>query len=187
MSELTETQIALDNFVTRALSQRDLGCFTQSHDPEWLSPCEQKVENGTSFWKPQRQTENLDFSGLANAVESPIHVDIQEYYSFFWSGTLLGKTSEGPLSLIQVWNTEDFTRLLENLIGHLFNKIRSKSPFTVFIANTEEDSELFLSVDNETGVVLLEDPSSGPIREVAANLHSFLDRIEPDTREAEIY
>ena len=185
-------QKALASFVERTLKASDTGEFTQPYDPEWPSPCEIRQEDDLTVWAPilRSQTplnEPLDFSGLANAAEAPIHQDIQDYYSLLWSGTILGKTEEGPLSLIQMWNPDDFTRLLENLVGHLFYKIRAKAPFTVFFANTEEDSELFLSIDNDTGVILLEEPGQPPLREIAPNLATFLDRIEPDFREVEIF
>lgn len=184
---LTPTQTALTAFVERAVANTQAGHFSQPYDEEWLSPCEVDVDGDRTLWRPARQTEPLDFSGLSNAAEAPIHQDIQDFYSMYWSGTLQGKTDEGNLSLIQVWNLEDFTRLLENLVGHLFHKIRAKQPFTIFFANTEEDSEFFLSVDNDTGVVLLEEPGRPPIREIAPNLTSFLSRIEPDSREVTIY
>ena len=180
-------QLALESFVARAVKHQPSNCFNQPFDEEWRSQCEFKQEADQTFWRPVPQTEPLDFSGLANAAEAPIHPDIQTYYSQYWAGTLLGKTEEGEVSLIQVWNPDDFTRLLENLVGHLFHKILAKQAFTVFFANTEEDSELFLSIDNSTGAILLEEPGRPPIREVAPNLADFLNRIEPDIREASIY
>ena len=161
--------------------------FRQSFDPEWRSPCEIEQQGDITIWQPQLQTEPLDFAGLANAVEAPIHQDIQDYYNLYWSGTLPGKTEEGNVSLIQMWNQDDFTRLLENLIGHLFHKIRAKAPFTVFFANTEEDSEFFLSIDNATGAVLLEEPGRPPLREIAPDLATLLNRVEPDNRPLDIY
>ena len=40
------------------------------------------------------------------------------------------------------------------LIGHALAKRRARAPFSVFFACSEQDSELFLSVDNTTGEVL---------------------------------
>ena len=50
---------------------------------------------------------------------------------------------------------------------------------TVFFACTEQDSELFLSVDNETGAVVLEKPGYKPIRQVADDLESFIRTLVP--------
>lgn len=184
---MSPTKTALNNYVSRALERTEFGEFSQEFDPEWRSPCELRQEAEQTFWTPTEQQLSVDFSGLANAAEAPIHKDIQDYYGLYWSGILLAKTQEGPVSLIQIWNQEDFDRLIENLVGHLMMKIRAKAPFTVFFANTEEDSELFLSIDNASGVVLLEEPGKAPIREVAPNIASFLDRLTPDERLAAIY
>lgn len=183
----TACQQALTGFVRRSLDHTEAGYFSQPFDPEWRSPCELRQDGDVTHWQPLGQTQPLDFSGLANAVEAPIHQDIQDYYSLYWSGTLAGKTEEGHVSLIQIWNEEDFTRLIENLVGHLFHKVRARSPFTVFFANTEEDSEYFLSIDNESGVVLLEEPGRPPLKEIAPDLATFLNRVAPDNRTLEIF
>ena len=86
---------------------------------------------------------------------------------------------DGHVSLIMLWNPDDADRLIENLIGHALAKRRAKSPFSVFFACTEPDSELFLTVENGTGHVLLEKPGYKPIREVAEDLSSFLSELTP--------
>jgi SecY interacting protein Syd len=57
-------------------------------------------------------------------------------------------------------------------------KQRIHAPLTIFIACTDEN-ELMLSVDNETGCVVLEEPGSQPIREISPSLEEFLDRLQP--------
>ncbi|MFT4797499.1 MAG: SecY interacting protein Syd [Candidatus Azotimanducaceae bacterium] len=178
---------ALSDFIRRSLDTTNNNYFSHEADPEWRSACELETIGEQSHWRPIEQTTTLSFAGLANAAEIPIHPDIQHFYSSFWSGSLQGKTDEGPLSLIQLWNEEDFERLVENLVGHLFMKMRSKQPFTVFFATTEEDSELFLSIDNATGRILLEEPGKPPIREVDKDIAAFLNRLEPDTSPPLIY
>ena len=86
--------------------------------------------------------------------------------------------AEGGVTLIQIWNDSDFERLVENILGHAMAKQRIKAPLTIFIASTDE-GELMLSVENETGRVVLEEPGSPPIREVSASLAEFLDRLQP--------
>jgi SecY interacting protein Syd len=68
---------------------------------------------------------------------------------------------------------------VENLIGHALAKRRARAPFTVFFACTEPDSELFLSVDNATGEVMLEAPGAKPLRTVAPSLTVFLRGLVP--------
>ena len=169
---------ALLNFIDKTLELNDAGHFVTDFDPAWRSECEFKQVGNTSRWKPCKQQKPVNFSGLANAAEAEIHADILAFYGAFWSGSLQGKSTEGPVSLIQLWNHEDFERLVENLIGHLLSKQRAKLPFTVFFATTEPDSELFLSIENRSGKILLEEPGQPPIREVDPDLTSFLNRLE---------
>ncbi len=163
-------QLALSELIDNALRLTDEGVFYAEYDQEWRSPCELPAfenKNRTQApelvaWRPVPQTPPVDFSGLENALETTIHPDIVEYFSSFWSSTIEGKSIEGHASLIQLWNQEDFDRLIENFIGHALAKRQLKEPLTLFIATTEADSEYFLSIDNATGAVLLEEPGRPP-------------------------
>ena len=154
-------------------------CFSTLFDSEWRSDCEVRQEGERTFWRPALQEPSVDFSGLANAVGQPIHPDICAYYGSYWASTLEATSKEGHVSLIQLWNQEDFDRLIANLIGHLMAKQRLKKPFTVFIANTDPDTELFLSIDNESGNVLLEEPGKPVVRVVDKDIVTFLNRLSP--------
>lgn len=177
----------LNELIERTLLLTKRGLLTSPFDPEWRSDCEVHQSANETFWRPVKQSPKVDFSGLANAVQASIHPDIVDYYSSFWSGTLEADSQEGRVSLIQLWNQDDFERLIANLIGHAVNKIRAKHPFTAFFATTEPDSELFLSIDNISGVVLLEEPGEAPIREVESDISTFLKRLEPKLRQPNIY
>lgn len=154
---------------------------TVEFDPEWLSECQKDTvdTDGRVGWRPVEQRQHVDFNGLENALELQIHPDIKEYYGSFWSGSLEATCDEGHVSLIQLWNPQDFDRLIANLIGHALAKKRLKQSFTVFFANTEPDSEYFLSIDNETGAVLLEAPGLPPRKSVEACLSDFIKRLKP--------
>ena len=182
LSALAVTQ-SLQRFAARALAQSDTGYFVGQHDPAWPSPCEIGHNDGFCQWRPVPQETPVSFAGIANALDYRIHEDIRAYYNSFWSGNFEAQSTEGPVSLIQLWNREDFDRLNGNLIGHMLMKQRAKQPFTVFFANTDPDSELFLSIDNESGRVLLEEPGRAPIKEVEIDVATFLDRLTPlDTK-----
>lgn len=161
--------------------------LTEVFDPQWRSPC----ENGEPFtdasgvtrvpWQPlaRHVATQEDFAGLENALELNIHQDIKDYYGSYWSGGLEADAPQGPVSLILLWNAEDGERLVENLIGHALAKRRSRSGFSVFFACTAPDSELFLSVDNSSGEVLLEKPGYKPLEVVSASLAEFLGTLTP--------
>ncbi|MBQ63130.1 MAG: hypothetical protein CMQ19_13810 [Gammaproteobacteria bacterium] len=178
---------ALTGLFQTALDMSGNEAFSTPFDPEWRSDCEVGQQGSNTLWRPMVQKPAVDFSGLANAVDAPIHPDISAYYGSFWAGNLESTSQEGHVSLIQLWNHEDFDRLIGNLVGHFMAKQRSRQPFTVFIANTEPDSELFLSVDNESGQVLLEEPATPPLKVVEKDLATFLERLSPVLTEAGIY
>lgn len=170
-----------------ALKDSGEDCFSRLFDPEWRSDCEFRQEGERTYWQPTLQETSVDFSGLANAVGQPIHPDISAYYGSYWAGPLEATSHEGHVSLIQLWNQEDFDRLIANLIGHLMAKQRLKKPFTVFIANTDPDTELFLSIDNESGKVLLEEPGKPVVRVVDKDIATFLNRLSPVVHVPGIY
>jgi SecY interacting protein Syd len=184
MNSVKET---LKNFIDESITLTQNGYFEVNSDPDWDSECIIKDEFGVSTWKPIAQNKPVNFAGLANAVESPIHPDAIDFFSSFWSGSLQGKTTEGPLSLIQLWNPEDFDRLVANLIGHLMAKKNANLPFSLFFATTDPDSELFLSIENHTGRILLEEAGSPPIKEVDKNLSDFLKRVSPVNALPDLY
>jgi len=148
----------------------------QAFDPAWLSPCQvgEPDRHGDIFWRPCRRSEPADFSGLEQALETPLHDSIKQYYGSFWADGFDARFGDEPVSLIQIWNEDDFQRLLGNIIGHVEQQRRAKLPLTVFFACSEADSELFLSVDNRSGAVLLEQAGKAAIRGVADDLVGFL-------------
>jgi len=153
---------------------------TQDYDPEWPSECEIGEPNadGMIHWKPRERNSAADFSGLESALDVDVHPDIKSFYGSYWSAAIEMQAAEGGVTLIQVWNSADFDRLGENIIGHAMAKQRMKAPLTVFIACTDEE-EYMLSVENESGRVVLEEPGSPPTREVSPSLVEFLDRLQP--------
>lgn len=162
------------------------------HDPAWPSECEigEPDESAMKRWQPKARESVADFGGLERALEVEIHPDIKSFYGSFWAGTVELEAEEGGVTLIQIWNDADFDRLIENILGHAMAKQRIDAPLTVFIACTDE-GELMLSVENDTGRVVLEEPGSLPIREVSPSLAEFLDRLNPaggsDSRAADVH
>lgn len=178
---------ALTDFVESTLSLTENGLLKAPFDPDWRSPCERHQDKDWTYWQPTRQETEVSFAGLENALECEIHPDIKAYYGSYWSGTLEATSEEGPVSLIQLWNPDDFERLISNLVGHALSKRRSRSPFSVFFATTDPESELFLSIENESGTVLLEEPGRKPLRIVESDIATFLQRLKPEIRQPVIY
>ena len=182
----TDVAAALGRFLERYVEAcwRDLGSLPrQPHDPAWPSPCQvgSADADGIIRWEPVARDSPADFSGLERALEVAIHPDVVAFYGRYWCDSIAARTDEGALTLIQVWNPEDFDRLLANLIGHALAKRRARLPLTIFIATTDED-DLMLSIGNASGAVVLETPGSEPIREVAPCIADFLDQVTPLAR-----
>ncbi len=170
---------ALRAFIDRY--QRAWPVLTTAFDPEWRSPCECGPPDaaGRVSWIP-RATGFIDhFTGLENALQEPVHDDIKQYYGHYWSGGLEAEADEGHVSLILLWNPSDAERLIENQIGHILNNRRAKAPLSLFFACTEPDSELILTVRNDSGEVLLERPGTRHRRVVAPSLAEFLGTLRP--------
>ena len=174
---------ALDHVLRRYVDhcQHITGALpTQDHDPKWPSESEIGEPNadGTIHWRPRERNAAADFSGLESALDVDIHPDIKSFYGSYWGASIEMQAAEGGVTLIQVWNSADFDRLGENIIGHAMAKQRMKAPLTVFIGCTDEE-EYMLSVENESGRVVLEEPGSPPTREVSPSLVEFLERLQP--------
>ena len=182
-TRVTDVSHELDAFIERYLQRYPE--LIDPFDPQWRSPCETGVPFASGEyvqcvpWRPLRRAFADDFAGLERALETTIHPDIKAYYGRYWSGGLEATAQEGHVSLILLWNPSDAERLVENLIGHALAKRRARAPFTVFFACTEPESDLFLSVDNASGEVVLEAPGAKPIRTVASSLTVFLRGLVP--------
>ena len=175
---------ALDTFFDHYTKSYDT--LITPHDPDWPSPCEigdpwRNAEGELVVrWQPVRRHESAyDFAGLETALEMSIHEDIKTHYSRFWSANLEAEAPDGHVSLLFLWNQADADRLVENLIGHAVACRHNRTPFSVFFACTEPDSDLFLTVNNESGVVQLEEPGKPPLREVAHSLQDFIEHLVP--------
>lgn len=179
MNSASTVSTALDKLMENAIRCDSTDYFSYTPDPDWPSPCEPSDSApGSEFhWQPVRRQEPLDFSGLEAAIGDDLHADIKAYYGSYYSDTIETTSHEGRVSLIQLWSDKDYERLVSNLVGHYLAKKRLRQTFTVFFATTEEDSEMFLSVDNTTGIIYLEEPGRAPLREVETDLASFLNRL----------
>ena len=163
----------LFNVTQSALAGRGDRVFRTPLD-DWESPCESLRDSSSSFWKPVPQSPKMSFEGFERAIEAHIRADIKHFYCSFWSGTLPGVHEGRPISLIQVWNPDDFDRLISNLVGHYLAQKRANIRFSVFIGTPDDDDELSVSVDNQTGEIFLERAGQGFVEPIAPSLEQFL-------------
>ena len=169
----------IDDYVQKAVEYPEL--LQIAYDPEWPSPCyacDIKSEGSVS-WQPVKRLKKESFKDLENALGITIHQDLVSFYGRYWSDNLNAKTSKGSLQLLQPWNEDDFIRLQQNLVGHVLMKKRLKQPETLFFALTDEE-DFILTLDNQTGEVVLEQIGLRPQEVVAPDLASFLQSLQPD-------
>ena len=173
MSQVTETLgTLLERYV---LVMEEYGMITVEADPEWPSPCEVGTpdEEGMIAWKPTAMTVPPDFSDMEAAIGETLHPDIKAFYGSYWAGEVQAGYEDETVLLRTVWNPKDLARTKAALIDHALARREALSgSATIFVANT--NSDLFFSVDNVTGEVLLEEPGNPPQGVSAPSLSHFL-------------
>ena len=117
-------------------------------DAQWPSPCLVDPDNVAKDhwvkWQPiSRQTDpSANLHHLGTALEIKIPEIIEHFYCAYYADHLAVNLDGRVMTLLQVWNEEDFVRLQENIIGHVLMKRRLKQPDTIFIGVTDDDEEL---------------------------------------------
>ena len=181
----TPLQQALDRFVEQReqLLRQQNAIPSIEYDPDWPSSCylDQPEPGGTTAWLPQRQQPSTDlFERLEHALEQPIHPDLIDYYTRYWSDPLRARSTQGLLDLLFVWNPADYERLRANLIGHALGRRRLKQPLTLFFGCTHPE-EYVLTLDNASGQVMLEQPGRKASDILAPSLADFINSLTPVT------
>ncbi|MCW8107528.1 SecY-interacting protein [Alteromonas ponticola] len=164
---------------TLAISQKRSQPLTIEYDKQWQSPCyQEEAEQGQLVsWTPVLQQGECSFSQLEKALELTLDPQFCRYFTQYFSDNLSAQAPDGRCELLQVWNVHDFERLQENLIGHVLMKRRLKQPVTLFFGLTDEE-DFLLSVENETGNVVLEPVGKPATRILAPSLGAFLSSLQ---------
>jgi SecY interacting protein Syd len=177
-----KTTKAMQSFVAKLMDkvQRDNTALMIEYDEQWPSVCYQEHKEPGSLvkWQPMAQHETQDWQNLASALELDLHESVSQFFQTFWSHHLKAMHSNGPIELIQVWNAEDAQRLQQNMVGHILMKRRLKHPETLFFALTEQE-DVILSVENQTGAVVVEHLGKKPTQIIAEDLASFINSLNP--------
>ena len=177
---------ALDQFMQAVLDTLNVSAahpqnmFMIADDEQWQSPCIQTDadDNGEVAWIPVLQPFPAEFDNVEDAVQFSLHPDIKTFYSRYFSDPLYACSPRGNLQLLQVWNEDDVERLQANLIGHILMKQKLRQPITLFFALTDEE-DFILTIDNDSGEVLLEQVGREAQEVLAADLATFIASLKP--------
>lgn len=174
-----------DAFITqyiRSSNTQNQGLITE-YDSDWPSPCLQddlgQLRSGQKCsWQPVKRMPKVDFTQLASALEIHIPEAYQSLLCRYYSLDLNAQHPRGVVTLLQVWNEEDFERFQKNIIAHVLMKRRLKLPDTLFFALTDED-DLVISLDVNTQSVVLEPVGKAASETLNESLSDFVVALRP--------
>jgi SecY interacting protein Syd len=167
-----------DVFVRWFAYQQQRGIVVSCSDDEIRSsPCRYDPKN-SALWKCWTRPQPVDLHNIAAALECSFHPDIHAYYGNGFAGQVSASFKGLTVTLVQPWNEDDFERLQENLVAHVMMLQRLKLPITLFLATVPNELQV-ISLDNESGAVVLEQLGQPKRWVLADSLPDFLQRLSP--------
>lgn len=178
MSAISSLSQSFDHFIEEY--QRIHQGLSIEFDPQWPSSCyQQQAKAGQMVaWRPILRESPGDFQSMERALNIQLDPQLKEFFGRYWSDNLNAKAPQGNLQLLQAWNADDFEQLQQNLVGHILMKRRLKQPETAFFALTDEE-DFILSVELDSGQVVLEQVGLLPQQVLAKDLQSFITQLTP--------
>ena len=146
-------------------------------DPEWPSSCiVRQLTDGRCEWRPVPMDASVDLTRLGHALDVTLHPGWRALFATQWSDALPLRYNGEPFILLQLWNDQDLDNLIANQIGHALEKRRIRQSLTLFFGLIDDDR--LLSVDNDSGAVVLETLGRPGPDQVSASVLEFLNACE---------
>lgn len=181
-----------DNSFNIASNCDALRDFTQRYQNAWLntynhlpkslelygfvSPCIVDTLDLAVLWQAVEAQHSLAI--VEEVIGINIHPSAHDFYGSQYAGDMAANWQGRTINLVQVWSEEDFSRLEQNLIAHLSMQKKLKRHPTIFIAATDDNSEI-IAIDNVTGEIVLEKLIDNQKDFLAPNLVAFLSALTP--------
>ncbi|RCU48855.1 SecY-interacting protein [Corallincola holothuriorum] len=178
MSATTDALASLFQRFLQATQEATGELPTLCSDPDLPSPCfvdEVEDKEGDKHWQPFKRDELGDFSNVEEAIECVLDESVKAFYQSYFCDSLALNFAGHSFDLIQVWNEQDFKGLQQNMIGHIVMKKRLGQKITLFIGCIDDDT--IISVNNETGQVVVEKVGCEPHKVLAETLPDFLNAL----------
>ncbi|ARU93140.1 SecY-interacting protein [Tatumella citrea] len=140
------------------------------------SPCEVSRDAQGVYWQPQPFSLPPSLDAVERGLEISLQPAVTGWYTAQFAGDMQAEWFGMPVTLLQVWNEEDFSRVQENLIGHLVMKRRLKQSPTLFIAATDHDTEI-ISICNLSGEVIREALGTKKREVLSETVDDFLNKL----------
>jgi SecY interacting protein Syd len=141
------------------------------------SPCRYDPRN-PALWQRWTRPQMADLHNIAVALGCDFHPAIHTYYGHGFAGQISASFKGLAVTLVQPWNDDDFERLQENMVAHVMMLRRLKLPLTIFIATVPNELQV-VSLDNDSGAVVLEQLGQPTRWILADSLAEFLQRLSP--------
>lgn len=177
---MQQTLDALHAFTRRYCEnwQQQTGHFPLSEALAGIdSPCVEYSDEQGVFWQPRPFTLPATLEAVERALDIVIQPAVVGWYTAQFAADMQAVWQGRVMTLLQVWNEDDFSRVQENLIGHLVMKRRLKQTPTLFIAATDHDTEI-ISVCNLSGEVIQESLGTKKRETLAPSLADFINESE---------
>ena len=166
-----------------ALCQQQAIKPAQVFDPEWDSACflaesEERDGEMQRLWQPVKREDGVNFGNIETALEISLDKQIDPFFGSYYSDHVSADFNGETITLVQVWNDDDFIGLQENMIAHLLMKKKLKQSPTLFIATCVDEMEI-IAIDNTSGEVVKERLGKGISSVLAADLVDFISQLTP--------